>query len=84
MGALKKTDHNPLENPAADGMPRFIWLPLLLETAIAFVLSPGHDYDAPHGRALLQELGPKPQGLPLLMARAYEGDETRHWRSLSA
>ena len=30
-GALKKTDHRPLENPAADGTPRFIWLPRILE-----------------------------------------------------
>jgi hypothetical protein len=46
-------------------------------TAIAFSLSPGHDHDAPHGRALLEELGPMPEGLPLLMDRAYEGNETR-------
>ena len=31
MGALKKTDHRPSENPAADGPPRFIWLPQMLE-----------------------------------------------------
>ena len=46
-------------------------------TAIVFALSPGHDHDAPHGRALLEELGPMPEGLPMLMDRAYEGDETR-------
>src|ERR1035437_8163080 len=46
-------------------------------TAIAFALYPGHDHDAPHGRALLEELGPMPEGLPLLMDRAYEGNETR-------
>ena len=46
-------------------------------TAITFSLSPGHDHDAPHGRALLEELGPMPEGLSLLMDRAYEGDETR-------
>ena len=46
-------------------------------TAIAFSLSAGHDHDAPHGRALLEELGPMPGGLPLLMDRAYEGNETR-------
>ena len=46
-------------------------------TAITFALSPGHDHDAPRGRALLEELGPLPQGLPLLMDRAYEGDQTR-------
>ena len=30
-GALKKTDHRPSANPAADGTPRFIWLPQMLE-----------------------------------------------------
>jgi transposase len=30
-GALKKTDRSPLGNPAADGTPRFIWLPRMLE-----------------------------------------------------
>jgi len=30
-GALKKTDPRPSENPAADGTPRFIWLPRMLE-----------------------------------------------------
>src|SRR5215510_6066618 len=46
-------------------------------TAIVFSLSPGHDHDAVHGRALLDELGPMPEGLPLVMDRAYEGNETR-------
>ena len=30
-GALKKTDPRPSENPEADGPPRFIWLPQMLE-----------------------------------------------------
>jgi transposase len=30
-GALKKTGRKPSENPAADGQPRFIWLPQMLE-----------------------------------------------------
>ena len=30
-GALKKTDPNPSANLAADGPPRFIWLPRMLE-----------------------------------------------------
>ena len=30
-GALKKTDHSPSASPAADGPPRFIWLPRMLE-----------------------------------------------------
>ena len=31
MGALKKTDHRPSGNLVADGPPRFIWLPRMLE-----------------------------------------------------
>ena len=46
-------------------------------TAITFALSPGNAHDAPEGRALLRELGPMPEGLSMLMDRAYEGDETR-------
>ena len=46
-------------------------------TAICFALSPGNEHDAPAGRALHEELGEMPKGLPLLMDRAYEGDETR-------
>ena len=30
-GALKKTDHKQLENLAAGGTPRFLWLPRMLE-----------------------------------------------------
>jgi len=30
-GALKKTDPRPSASPAADGPPRFIWLPRMLE-----------------------------------------------------
>jgi transposase len=30
-GALKKTDPRPWESPAADGPPRFIWLPRMRE-----------------------------------------------------
>ena len=30
-GALKKTAHKPLAGPAADGRPRFIWVPRMLE-----------------------------------------------------
>jgi len=46
-------------------------------TAIAFALSPGNAHDAPEGRELLWELPRMPEGLPMLMDRAYEGDQTR-------
>lgn len=46
-------------------------------TAITFALSPGHAHDAPEGRQLLLSLGPVQSPTPLLMDRAYEGDQTR-------
>ena len=46
-------------------------------TALTFCLSPGNAHDAPQGRELLRDLPPMPAGLPMLMDRAYEGDETR-------
>ena len=46
-------------------------------TAITFALSPGHAHDAPEGRELLRDLPPMPPGMPLLMDRAYEGNETK-------
>ena len=44
---------------------------------ITFSLSVGNDHDAPQGRLLLEDLGPMPEGFPLLTDKAYEGDETR-------
>ena len=76
-GALKKN------GPQAIGKSRGGWNTKIhmvaadARTAIVFALSPGGDHDAPHGRALLEELGSMPEGLPLLMDRAYEGDQTR-------
>jgi transposase len=46
-------------------------------TPIIFSLSPGNAHDAPEGRSLLEDLGPMPEGLPMLMDKAYEGNETR-------
>jgi transposase len=46
-------------------------------TALAFALSPGQAHDAPEGRKLLRSMGAAPHPIPLLMDRAYEGDETR-------
>jgi transposase len=63
-GALKKTDRRPSANPPAVAADA--------RTAVAFTRFAGSraDHDAPHGRALLEELGPMPEGLPLLMDRA--------------
>ena len=46
-------------------------------TAITFALSPGQAHDAAPGRELLKTLTAIPEGLPLLMDKAYEDAETR-------
>ena len=46
-------------------------------TAVTFSLSPGQAHDAPEGRKRLHRLGAQREKLPLLMDRAYEGNETR-------
>jgi transposase len=40
-------------------------------------LSPGQAHDAPEGRQLLLDFGPLSEPCPLIMDRAYEGDDTR-------
>jgi transposase len=46
-------------------------------TAVVFALSLGNAHDAPEGRSLLEDHGPMPEGLPMLMNKAYEGNEAR-------
>ena len=75
-GALKNGPH-------AIGQSRGGWTTKIhlvaadARTAITFALSPGQAHDAPEGRLLLQRFGRSPRPIPLLMDRAYEGDETR-------
>jgi len=45
--------------------------------ALTFSLSPGQAHDGVEGRKLLSGWKDRPQNLPLVMDRAYEGDETR-------
>lgn len=45
--------------------------------ALTFALSPGQAHDAPEGRKLLSGWQGRPEQVPLVMDRAYEGDETR-------
>lgn len=45
--------------------------------ALTFSLSPGNAHDAVEGRKLLSDWCNPPQNIPLVMDRAYEGDETR-------
>jgi transposase len=65
-GALHKTARPPWVSPAADGPPRVIGLPRMLERP----LSPGQAHDAPEGRTLLHRLGNMPRPVPLVMDRA--------------
>lgn len=44
---------------------------------MTFALSPGQAHDAPEGRKLLTGWQRRPDGVPMVMDRAYEGDETR-------
>ena len=73
----------PKNGPQAIGKSRGGWntkvhmIAADARTAIAFALSPGNAHDAPEGRELLWELPSMPEGLPMLMDRAYEGNETR-------
>ena len=45
--------------------------------ALTFSLSPGNGHDAVEGRKLLSDWQDPPLNIPLVMDRAYEGDETR-------
>lgn len=45
--------------------------------ALTFSLSPGNAHDGVEGRKLLADWQDAPQNIPLVMDRAYEGDETR-------
>ena len=40
-------------------------------------LSGGECHDAPEGRISIESIGSKYEGVPILMDRAYEGDEAR-------
>lgn len=46
-------------------------------TAVTVSLSPGQAHDAPEGRTLLRRLGGQREKLPVVMDRAYEGNEPR-------
>jgi transposase len=46
-------------------------------TALTFALSPGNAHDAVEGRQLLLQLGVLPDGVAVIMDKAYEGNETR-------
>ena len=45
---------------------------------VGISLSGGECHDAPEGRKLLESIGEIENEVPLLMDKAYEGDDTRH------
>ena len=51
---------------------------LMLRKPVEFLLSPGHEHDAPHGRALMEIMGKQKQAMPLVMDSAFENDYTRY------
>ncbi len=69
--------------PQAIGKSRGGWITKIhlvaanARKAITLALSLGNAHDAHCGRGLLEDLGPMPEGLPMIMDKAYEGDETR-------
>ncbi len=76
-GGLKKN------GPQALGRSRGGWTTKIhlvaadARTALTFALSPGQAHDAPEGRKWLHRFGKRPCPIPLVLDRAYEGDETR-------
>src|SRR3979490_2957545 len=87
QGASGRDGRSKKNGPQAIGKSRGGWntkvhlVAANARTAITFALSPGHAHDAPEGRALLAELGPMPEGLPLLMDRASRGTKQGNWCS---
>jgi len=51
---------------------------LTLRKPVEFLLSPGQEHDAPHGRELMEIMGKQKQVIPLVMDRAFEDDYTRY------
>ena len=76
-GALKKNGSQAIGKSRGGWNTKIHMVAADARTAIIFALSPGNAYDAPEGRELLWQLPHMPEGLPMLMDRAYEGDETR-------
>jgi transposase len=76
-GALKKNGPQSIGKSRGGGNTKVHLVAADARTALTFALSPGPAHDAPEGRELLRDLGPMPEGLPMLMDRAYEGEETR-------
>jgi len=75
-GALKKNGPQSIGKSRGGWTTKIHMVAADARTAITFALSPGNAHDAPEGRELLRDLGSFP-GMPVIMDRAYEGNETR-------
>ncbi|TKB60006.1 MAG: IS5 family transposase [Nitrospira sp.] len=78
-GAFKKNGRQALGRSRGGWTTKIHLVAADARTALTFALSPGQAHDAPEGRKLLQRFGKRSCPIPLLMDRAYEGDETRGW-----
>src|SRR5918994_4380252 len=82
-GAPRRHGRSKKNGPQAIGKSRGGWntkIHLVAaddRTALTFALSPGQAHDAPEGRKLLTRWQGRPAGVPMVMDRAYEGDQTR-------
>jgi transposase len=83
QGARGRHGSAQKNGPQASGKSRGGWTSKIhlvaadARCAIGFSLSPGQAGDAPEGRARLSSRLKLPSGCPLIMDRAYEGNETR-------
>jgi transposase len=76
-GALKRSGAQAIGKSRGGWTTKIHLIAANDRTAITLALSPGNEHDAPRGRQLPLDLGPMPDGLPMIMDKAYEGDETR-------
>ena len=75
-GALKNTDNNVSGNQRADGIPSFTWYPQMTRS-LSKCTYPVETVTTPHqGRISIENIGDSYWGIPYLMDRAYEGDQT--------
>ena len=83
QGASRRHGRGQKNGPQSIGKSRGGWTTKLHmvaaddRTPLAFSLSPGQAHDGPEGRKLLNRLGPQRGNPPLVMDRAYSGDQTR-------
>jgi transposase len=76
-GSLKKSGPQAIGRSRGGCTTKIHLVAANAQCALSLALSSGQAGDAPQGRDLLRAGGAAPAGCPLIMDRAYEGDETR-------